>query len=57
MNPKEFAVLELLYQRGNQPIQMIGKKVFISSSSLTYVADSLNRRNLLFVKNVWMIIV
>lgn len=44
MNPTEFAVLELLYKRGDQPIQMIGKKVLISSSSITYVVDKLEQK-------------
>ena len=44
MNPTEFAVLEVLYQKGDQPIQMIGKKVLISSSSITYVVDKLEQK-------------
>ncbi|WP_277587309.1 MarR family winged helix-turn-helix transcriptional regulator [Psychrobacillus antarcticus] len=44
LNPTEFAVLEVLYQRGDQPIQMIGKKVLISSSSITYVIDKLEQK-------------
>lgn len=44
LNPTEFAVLELLYQRGDQPIQVIGKKALISSSSITYVIDKLEQR-------------
>lgn len=45
LNPTEFSVLELLYHRGDQPIQMIGKKVLISSSSITYVIDKLVQKN------------
>lgn len=44
LNPSEFAVLELLFQRGDQPIQVIGKKVRISSSSITYVVDKLEQK-------------
>ena len=44
MNMTEFAVLELLYHKGDQPIQMIGKKVLISSSSITYVVDKLEKK-------------
>ena len=44
LNPTEFAVLELLYQRGDQPIQMIGKMILISSSSITYVVDKLEQK-------------
>ena len=46
LNMTEFAVLELLYHKGDQPIQMIGKKVLISSSSITYVVDKLEKKNL-----------
>ncbi|MEK4628455.1 MAG: MarR family transcriptional regulator [Solibacillus sp.] len=44
LNLTEFAVLELLYHKGNQPIQMIGKKVLIASSSITYVIDKLEKK-------------
>jgi len=44
LNPTEFSVLELLYHKGEQPIQMIGKKVLISSSSITYVVDKLEQK-------------
>lgn len=45
LNPTEFSVLELLYHRGKQPIQLIGKKVLIASSSITYVIDKLTEKN------------
>lgn len=45
LNPTEFACLELLYHKGDQPIQMIGKRVLISSSSITYVVDKLEQKN------------
>ncbi len=44
LNPTEFSVLELLYHKGDQPIQMIGKKILISSSSITYVVDKLEQK-------------
>ncbi|WP_102273871.1 MarR family winged helix-turn-helix transcriptional regulator [Cytobacillus massiliigabonensis] len=44
LNPTEYSVLELLYHMGDQPIQMIGKKVLISSSSITYVVDKLEQK-------------
>ncbi len=44
LNPTEFAVLELLYHKGEQPIQKIGKKVLISGSSITYVIDKLEEK-------------
>jgi MarR family transcriptional regulator, 2-MHQ and catechol-resistance regulon repressor len=45
LNSTEFSVLELLYHRGDQPIQMIGKKILISSGSITYVVDKLEEKN------------
>lgn len=46
LNLTEFAVLELLYHKGDQPIQIIGKKVLIASSSITYVVDKLEKKGL-----------
>ena len=45
LNSTEFAVLELLYHKGEQPIQIIGKKILISSSSITYVVDKLEKKD------------
>lgn len=50
LNITEFAVLELLYHRGDQPIQVIGKKILIASSSITYVVDKLEKKG--YVKRV-----
>jgi len=47
LNPTEFAVLELIYHKGHQPIQKIGEKVLIASSSITYVVDKLEKKQLL----------
>ena len=44
VNPTEFAVLELLYHKGEQPIQHIGKKILLASSSITYVVDKLEAK-------------
>lgn len=41
LNPTEFAVLELLYNKGPQQIQQIGERVLISSGSITYVVNKL----------------
>ncbi|QOY36241.2 MarR family winged helix-turn-helix transcriptional regulator [Anaerobacillus isosaccharinicus] len=51
LNPTEFAVLELLYHKGDQPIQQIGKKVLLSSGSITYVVDKLEKKQLLLRKS------
>ncbi len=47
LNPTEFAVLELLFHKGDQPIQHIGKKVLLASGSITYVVDKLENKNLI----------
>lgn len=47
LNPTEFAVLELLYHKGDQPIQKIGEKILLASSSMTYVVDKLVEKNLI----------
>ncbi|WP_251517407.1 MULTISPECIES: MarR family winged helix-turn-helix transcriptional regulator [Staphylococcus] len=44
LNITEFAVMELLFHKGDQPIQRIGKKVLIASSSITYVVDKLEKK-------------
>ncbi|WP_238933531.1 MarR family winged helix-turn-helix transcriptional regulator [Brevibacillus choshinensis] len=47
LNPSEFMVLELLYHKGEQPIQHIGKKILLASGSTTYVIDKLESKKLL----------
>ncbi|MGX9133465.1 MarR family winged helix-turn-helix transcriptional regulator [Rummeliibacillus sp. JY-2-4R] len=47
LNPTEFAVLELLYHKGRQPLQKIGSKILLASGSITYVIDKLEKRNFL----------
>jgi MarR family transcriptional regulator, 2-MHQ and catechol-resistance regulon repressor len=42
----EFSVLEVLYHKGKQTIQQIGKSILISSGSMTYVIDKLEQRGL-----------
>ncbi|TQR20184.1 MarR family winged helix-turn-helix transcriptional regulator [Psychrobacillus vulpis] len=44
INPTEFAVLELLYHKGKQPLQQIGNKILLASGSITYVVDKLESR-------------
>lgn len=50
LNLTEFAVLELLYHKGDQPIQKIGQKVLLASSSITYVIDKLEQKKWLVRK-------
>lgn len=47
VNPTEFAVLELLYHKGRQPLQKIGSKILLASGSITYVVDKLEERGYL----------
>ena len=47
LNPTEFGVLELLYHRGQQPIQKIGQKILLQSGSMTYVVNKLEEKELL----------
>jgi MarR family 2-MHQ and catechol resistance regulon transcriptional repressor len=46
LNPTEFAVLELLFHKGKQPLQLIGEKILIASGSITYVVDKLEQKGL-----------
>jgi len=47
VNPTEFAVLELLYHKGDQPLQQIGEKILLASGSITYVVDKLESKGLI----------
>ena len=47
VNPTEFAVLELLFHKGRQPLQQIGNKILLASGSITYVVDKLEKRGYL----------
>jgi len=47
LNPTEFAVLELLYHKGHQPLQQIGGKILLASGSITYVVDKLEKKELI----------
>lgn len=48
INLNEYAVLELLYHKGDQAIQSIGKRILMGSGSITYVIDKLEERGFLF---------
>lgn len=47
LNITEFSVLETLYHKGRQTIHQIGKSILISSGSMTYVIDKLEKKELL----------
>ena len=44
LNITEFAVLELIYNKGPQPIQRIRDRVLIASSSISYVVSQLEEK-------------
>lgn len=48
VNPTEFAVLELLYHKGRQPLQQIGNKILLASGSITYVIDKLEKEAIFY---------
>lgn len=41
LNISEFAVMELLYHKGEQPINRIQERILIANSSTTYILDKL----------------
>lgn len=43
----EFMVLEVLYHRNRIPLQQIGEKILVTSGSITYNIDKLEKRGLL----------
>ncbi|RCW73043.1 MarR family winged helix-turn-helix transcriptional regulator [Saliterribacillus persicus] len=47
LNTTDFAVLELLYHRGDQPLQKIGDRILLASGSITYVVDKLEKKGLI----------
>lgn len=47
LGPTEFAVLEILYHKGRLSIGEVGARVLLTSGSMTYVIDKLERRGLL----------
>jgi Transcriptional regulators len=50
LNVTEFGVLELLYHKGDQPIQKIRGKILMASSSTTYIIDQLEKKQWLIRK-------
>lgn len=50
INLNEYAVMELLYHKGDQPIQAIGRRILLGSGSITYVIDKLEDKGFLYRK-------
>ncbi|MCQ6559395.1 MarR family winged helix-turn-helix transcriptional regulator [Paenibacillus mendelii] len=47
LSSSEFGIMEVLYAKGKFPIQQIGSKILISSGTMTYNIDKLEKRSLL----------
>ncbi|OXM13810.1 MarR family winged helix-turn-helix transcriptional regulator [Paenibacillus herberti] len=47
LSPSEFTVLEVLYNKGRIPLQQIGEKILVTSGSVTYNIDKLEKKDLL----------
>jgi MarR family 2-MHQ and catechol resistance regulon transcriptional repressor len=47
LSPSEFMVLEVLYTKGKIPLQQIGEKILITSGSITYNIDKLEKKEYL----------
>ncbi|MEK8129517.1 MarR family transcriptional regulator [Paenibacillus filicis] len=45
--PPEFMILEVLYTKGKIPLQQIGEKILMTSGSITYNIDKLEKKELL----------
>ena len=43
-------MLELLFHKGDQPLQQIGGKILLASGSMTYVIDKLEKKE--YIKRV-----
>ncbi|MDB5056290.1 MAG: MarR family transcriptional regulator [Bacilli bacterium] len=50
LSSSEFMVLELLFTKGRIPLQQIGEKILITSGSITYNIDKLEKKE--FLKRV-----
>ena len=48
LNTSEFGTLELLYNRGKQPMQSIASRMLMANSSMTYVMDKLEQRGMIY---------
>jgi len=47
LSPSEFMILDLLYAKGKYPLQQIGGKILVTSGSITYNIDKLEKKGLL----------
>ncbi len=50
LNGSEFGVLECLYHKGEQPVQKVAEKILVTSGTITYVIDKLQKKGLVVRK-------
>lgn len=50
LNISEFGVLEILFHKGELPVQKIAEKILVTSGTTTYVIDKLEKKDLVFRK-------
>ena len=50
LNISEFGVLEMLYHKGDQPVQKIAEKILVTSGTITYVINKLQNKDLVVRK-------
>ena len=50
LNISEFGVLEMLHHKGAQPVQKIAEKILVTSGTITYVIDKLQKKDLVYRK-------
>ncbi|HEX3076559.1 MAG TPA: MarR family transcriptional regulator [Lachnospiraceae bacterium] len=50
LNSSEFGVLEMLLHKGEQPVQKIADKILVTSGTITYIIDKLEKRELVYRK-------
>jgi MarR family 2-MHQ and catechol resistance regulon transcriptional repressor len=48
LNISEFGVLEMLFHKGEQPVQKIAEKILVTSGTVTYVIDKLVKKELVY---------
>ncbi|WP_111931474.1 MarR family winged helix-turn-helix transcriptional regulator [Clostridium tertium] len=46
LNISEFGVLEMLYHKGDQAVQKVAEKILVTSGTITYVINKLEKKEL-----------
>ena len=51
LNVSEFGVLEMLLHKGEQPVQKIAERILVTSGTISYVIDKLQKKDFIYRKN------